>query len=190
MAFFWFAHHFNMANSPAMTHIKEVGGMEAYGQVNAFLELLGEVKNEFDVNNKMMMTVLMSRTMIKKLDKAQRFLDLILETDEFFKNPEGKISSKLISVSKSLNDKQIEGGKIGAKARKDKEKILGNPQGDLEVTYESLEDNTVTLQKKTEQQKTTPPQPQEKTADKTEKEKEADDYIERLRIEKLKLGVA
>jgi hypothetical protein len=167
MAFFWFAHHFNMANSPAMTHIKGVGGMEAYGQVNAFLELLVEVKNEFDVNNKMMMTVLMSRTMIKKLDKAQRFLDLILETDEFFKNPEGKISSKLISVSKSLNDKQIEGGKIGAKARKDKDKNLTNPQGNLEVTYDSLEDNTSTPHNKTEQQKNNTPH-NNKADDKTE----------------------
>lgn len=179
-------------------------GFEIIGRMVALMENLSKSENEIDISDKNERD---SLKILLNLNEdgydLENFLDAIVISPYFKIN--GNILSSML-LAETQERLETKSNKARTNAQKRWKKCDGNatamqPQcdginekcdrieaicdGNADVCYNN------TLQDNTEQNKTTQhTTPHHNiTDDKKEKEKEADDYIERLRLEKLKLEV-
>lgn len=195
----------NFLSNSGINFLIEKYGHQILGRMVSLMELMTNTNNEIDLDNELDYAGAKVKLHFKKDADFVNFLELICKTEFFFRQ-ENKIFSVFVSQTAKVLGQASEYGKKGAaiKAQKALQSLEEN-QGTLEAplrevegyleaplsTPQAYKNKTIVKENENkEEQKTTPPQPQEKTDDKTEKEKEAEELIERLRLEKLKLEVA
>ena len=195
----------NFTTTPYMRFVVGEHGFQAVGRIIALIEMLNEMDNEYNLKDKMQKTILARGLKFDSETDFDKFIELVSTLPDF-KIERHIFSSRYIAEAQDKIEEKSVKAKKNIAARWNKQKYDRNTtvcDADTTVlqenttvssciedeirndTYNNITDDNVTEKKII---KNNTPQPQQQTADEKEKDKEADDYIERLRLEKLGRG--
>lgn len=195
----------NFTTTPYMRFVVGEHGFQAVGRIIALIEMLNEMDNEYNLKDKMQKTILARGLKFDSETDFDKFIELVSTLPDF-KIERHIFSSRYIAEAQDKIEEKSVKAKKNIAARWNKQKYDRNTtvcDADTTVlqenttvsvcigdeirndTYNNITEDNITEKKITKNN--TPHN--NKADDKTEKEKEADDYIERLRLEKLKLEV-